>query len=159
MRGLTHIAGGVVGGLILSSAYSSTPVQAAVITGCSAVAALIPDIDICTSKLGSKAAPASFLIQLFIGHRTIFHSPLLYCILFGTLMYYFPGKTLFILAGAIGTASHLILDMANPAGIPLFWPLAKTYRFANAKSGGLIDWITGIVLTMIAGLLVYRTYF
>lgn len=159
MRGLTHMAGGVVGGLILSSACSAPPVQAAVITGCSAAAALIPDIDICTSKLGSKAAPASFLIQLFIGHRTVFHSPLLYCILFGSLAYFFPEKFLFILAGVTGTATHLILDMANPAGIPLFWPIPKTYRFACAKSGGFVDWLTGVILILIAGLLVYRTYF
>lgn len=150
MKGLTHIAGAAAAGMILASAADLTVSETISVTTCTMVASLLPDVDICTSKAGHMVAPASFIIQLFIGHRTMFHAPLLYAALFGFLFYRFPEQQLLLLAGAIGIASHVALDLLNPAGIPLLWPIRKTFRLASIRSGGLID-------RVISGLLILAT--
>jgi len=154
MKGLTHIAGAAAAGLTYATAAHLSIPNAIIVTAGSMVATLIPDIDICTSKLGRRIAPASLAIQIFIGHRTMFHAPLLYLVTLWFLAVRFPSFHLLIVAGAIGTASHLFLDLLNPTGIPLLWPLPKRFRLASIRSGGILDWVTGSVLTA-AGLAAY----
>lgn len=158
MKGPTHIAGGAVAGLLLASSQSLTLQQALPITATVMVASLIPDIDICTSKAGRMIPPASILIQLFIGHRTLFHSPLLYLAIYAAAISTYPGAATYIHAAAIGIISHLLLDMMNPAGVPLLWPIGKRFHIASFRSGGLFDWLLCGVLYLIAGYLFVRLY-
>ena len=159
MQGMTHLAGGAVCGLLISSLTHASPAQTIAMTCCSTASALIPDIDICTSKLGRKIGPASFLIQLFIGHRTLFHAPLPYIALLGILSHYFPQNNFMWLAAAAGIFSHLLLDMGNPSGIPLLWPAQRRFSFASVQTRGLVDWLIGLSLTFIAAFFRYRNHF
>lgn len=156
MKGATHIAGGAVAGLALTAVLDLNATQAITATACTMVGSLLPDIDICTSKAGRTIAPASFLIQLFIGHRTLFHAPLLYILLYAAAAKLFPEHIFVAGAALIGVASHLLLDMLNPAGVPLLWPVPKKIHVARFQSGGIFDWLLCGILTVWAGILLYR---
>lgn len=149
MRGKTHIAAGAAIGLFISSSLTLSVSDTLAVTTCTAACALLPDIDNATSKLGRLFAPASILIQLFFGHRTLFHAPLLYLVLSFVIAQAYPSQQLLILSCAAGITSHLILDMLNPAGIPLFWPIRRRIHLAPFHSGGLVDRLLGTVLWLI----------
>lgn len=149
MRGKTHVAAGTAIGLFISSQCNLSLPDTLAVTACAATGSLIPDIDNVTSKLGRLCAPASLLIQLFIGHRTVFHAPVLYLTLSYVITRLYPSQLMPILACMAGIASHLILDLFNPAGIPLFWPLNKRIHLAPFHSGGLFDRLLGAALSVI----------
>lgn len=158
MTGNTHIAAGAVTGLFISSYLHLPILETVIVTSISAFTSLIPDIDNATSKLGRKNKLASFLIQLFIGHRTFFHAPLLYLGLVFMIARIDPSGLL-ALAFGLGTGTHLFLDLMNPLGIPLLWPFSKRYHIANFRSGGAADFVLGIALWILAATLVYLRIF
>lgn len=149
MTGKTHLAAGTAIGLLISSQLDLSLSDTLAVTVCAAAGSLIPDIDNATSKLGRRFAPASILIQLFIGHRTLFHAPLLYLILAFVIAQTYPAQQLLLFSCAAGIISHLFLDMCNPAGIPLFWPIHKRIHLAPFHSGGLVDKILGTGLWLL----------
>jgi inner membrane protein len=155
MKGVTHIATGAVSGILLAELLSVTAMEALPITAATIVGGLLPDIDICTSKLGKVIAPASFVIQHTIGHRTIFHGLFLYLAAFVTLTLSIPGGWEWWLAGLIGVVTHLLLDILNPAGVPLFWPWPRRFSLRLCKSGGLIDWLLAGILSILAASLAF----
>lgn len=72
----------------------------------------------------------SFLtLLLVIGqHRTFFHSILIMLPLW-PLMEYFKLDSEYIALGMINYLNHLVLDMFNPQGVMLFYPISKkVYR-------------------------------
>lgn len=144
MKGTTHIAAGIVAGMLLTKSMpAENPLI--ILTG-TIVGSLLPDIDICASKLGRRAKAVSSTIQTLVGHRTVFHGPLLYLIA-GLMLYHaYPGLWLWILTASTGIALHLFLDAANPAGIPVFWPLPTTYSYASISSGGVLDRLLAVGL-------------
>ncbi len=153
MTGTTHIIGGVLTGLIYASAVPEA--NPMLLAGASAVGSLIPDIDICTSKLGRKILPASFLIQLFIGHRTLFHAPLLYAGLWLLLSNSFPQFQTIITALTIGIASHLFLDCLNPAGIPILYPIHKRFHLMRIHTRGLTEKVLALGMVMFLGYYIF----
>lgn len=157
MKAATHLAAGVSAGILLSSYLNYSDIPSALpIIAAAGLGSLLPDIDICTSKLGSKAKPVSFMIQLFIGHRTLFHGALLYMVAGIFLFCGFPDYSNLWLGGLLGVATHLVLDMLNPAGVPLLWPLPVRFSLKLGKSGGLLDWILSIVFTATAIILAWN---
>ena len=88
---------------------------------------------------GSILPDADFLVDWLLGteiHRTITHS-LIFPLLGFLFVYLFTGffspcffsaarpsakREAYSLAFAIGLASHLLLDLCLPPGVPLFWP-------------------------------------
>lgn len=153
MKGATHISAGIAVGVAICSAQSLPILQAIPVTGAAALGALVPDIDIGTSKIGHLVQPASFLIQLLFGHRGLFHYPVLYLIIYGLLMLLAPQYALYINAGILGVASHLFLDTLTERGIP-FWPLTKRLRIAKFHSGGIVDYLIQMILNAFTLLLV-----
>lgn len=148
MKGVTHLSAGVITGAAISVCCNlSTSDTLIVLTG-SAIGSLIPDIDICTSKMGRLMPPASFLIQTFIGHRTLFHAPLPYIVLLSLCWLRIPSLGLWFAAAGVGILTHLLLDMLNPSGVPLLWPSAKRFSLATLQSGGLVDKILSLVLSI-----------
>jgi len=148
MRGDTHAIGGVGTGLVYAAAAKlSLPLTLATV-GIATVGALFPDIDIRTSKAGSKIKPLSTLIHKLFGHRTLFHSPLLYLILSISLQHALPQFGVCWTAFFLGVMSHLLLDMLNPKGIPLLYPYPKKYRLARMKCGGKEEKIIRAMLTL-----------
>ena len=131
MQGLTHAA---VGAAVAMQVTDSIP-----LTGVIVIGSLLPDIDKGNSLLG-RYNPLSFVIP----HRTITH-----CLLFLRLGY------LISLYLSIGILTHYILDMLNPDGIPLFWPVPFDMHIpviGRLTSGGTVDWI---ILISTVGYMVY----
>lgn len=148
MTGATHILGGIAAGVIGSSMMGLEGVSAVSFICTAIVGSLFPDIDLCTSKVGAKAKPVSFFISRTFGHRTLFHSPLLYAVIYLLLSHYFPGSYSWIFAFTLGAASHLLLDMCNFKGIPLLYPYSKHYHIASIKTGGRGETIFSVTLSM-----------
>lgn len=131
MLGITHAAVGAAVGL---SVTDSLP-----LTGLTVLGALLPDIDKGTSILG-RYNPTSFLIP----HRTVTHS------LIFIILCYVISPVL-----AIGVLTHYILDMLNPAGIQLLFPIPIRIHFpiiGNFDSGGAAD---HLILIGTVGYLLY----
>ena len=93
--------------------------------------AMFPDIDSPTSKIRRgirktiKGNPQTD--KRVINHRRAPHMPLFWAVIFGLIFYFIhePHITTFFIGMTIGVASHLLIDMLNPAGIPLFGPISK----------------------------------
>ncbi|GAB6098169.1 hypothetical protein JCM16358_00480 [Halanaerocella petrolearia] len=97
------------------------------------IGALIPDIDHANSKAGKKLWFISKPLKLFgIKHRGVTHS-LLGMILFGLLTKQLIDLNwidLIVWLGLIiGYFSHLIADMFNKQGVPLFYPNQQRFKF------------------------------
>lgn len=142
MTGKTHIAAGAVVGLAAAwlmqqRGLNISSAEAYFVGGMGALGGLIPDIDIPTSKLGSKLKPLSSVIKVVFGHRSITHAPVVYIAL--GLLFYKLG-TWCGLVFCIGALSHLLLDALNKKGIPLLYPLSKKhFRIAKLSSKGIAD--------------------
>lgn len=103
------------------------------------VGSLLPDIDHPTSTFSKKFFLLSLpyrLLQLifgsfkatkdFVGHRGITHS-LLFALIFVVPVFFIENMwiILALISIAIGIVSHLLMDMLNPTGVPLFLPFVK----------------------------------
>lgn len=138
MTGKTHVlAGTAIGcGLLLQSGLVS-PLHSGLTFVCAAVGSLFPDIDQRTSKAGSAAPVASWLIQHTFGHRTLFHSPLLYLTAYTAVCMLWPQYRYYAFAFVLAAASHLLLDMLNSKGVPLLYPWRRRFHFTSFALGGL----------------------
>ena len=164
MNKTTHILGGVT--LALGTAIKiELPEYSVVSLGCLAAAAsfgaLIPDIDKRKTTISSKHPFVSFFIRLFTTHRGFTHSLLALVLIAGTLYFINPHITLIMLSVAHyapftrvfirdnihlltwinygimnGYFSHIVLDMLNPDGVPLFFPLSNHFSICKIKTGG-----------------------
>jgi inner membrane protein len=120
MRAPTHatfgllftIAAGSVLGVILTPA----------VAGFAVLGALLPDVDTPTSPIGRLCRPLAGWLERRVGHRTLTHS------LLGLALASLPVLPLarvdwqWPLAFAAGYLSHLLVDAANPPGVPLVYP-------------------------------------
>jgi membrane-bound metal-dependent hydrolase YbcI (DUF457 family) len=132
MRAPTHatfgfvftIAAGTVLGLAL------TPAVAA----CVLLGALLPDIDTPTSWIGRCCRPLAGWLERRVGHRTLTHS------LLGLALVTLPALSLawidphWPLAFVLGYLSHLLVDAANPPGVPLLYPSPVRAVFPGRES-------------------------
>lgn len=147
MQWKTHIWGGAVAGGVILTAYinkdfslGSEPLYLApAILGMSVLGGLFPDIDLETSKVGQHAKTMSFIINRFFGHRTIFHAPLLYILVYMLLKEHLQHFHILLLAFTAGALSHIVLDMLNAKGIPLLYPAKGNYHVAKVKNGGKVE--------------------
>lgn len=153
MTGSTHIAVGLTVGIGISILMASPLPAALAITTAVTAGSLLPDIDTASSKLGRKIAPVSWIIRIFIGHRQMFHSLTFWAAICGILLFILPNATQLIWAGAAGVFSHLLLDMLNPSGVPLLWPLPKRFVIANLQCCGVVDYLLTIAFAIITAVL------
>ena len=107
------------------------------------IASALPDIDCYKSKAGKKIKPLSFLINIFLGHRGIFHSPFL-LILISLLIMLVSHEI--AAAFFIGYISHLVLDSLTPKGIMFFYPFSKKKIKGFIRTGSLWENIFFILL-------------
>lgn len=146
----THMAAAALTTYVINS--GTAPETALLTCAAAAGCSLLPDIDIGTSKIACLCRPAAYTIQFVCGHRGVFHSPLLWSILFFLLSSRFPQYQIWILSAACGVGSHLLLDILNPAGIPVLWPMRKKFAIGIFRTGGLLDILLGLFLW---GVLIY----
>ena len=141
MRGITHFLAGAAAGLYYCNTLPETDVKTlGIVAGVSAAAALLPDIDIRGSKASNNVGnDLVSVVRLFTAHRGFFHSPLCW-----------PQYLTFIIAGLIGSLSHVVLDMFNKKGVPPFFPYPKKVSIMDIKSGGGVDAMLSAVFLVLA---------
>jgi inner membrane protein len=110
----------------------------------------IPDIDVHKSKFGSKVKPLSWLINLFFGHRGLFHSFILAIALYFVFSSF--GSNTLGAAALLGYSSHLVLDSLTRQGIMPLTPISRFRLRGLIKTGDVVDWglfFVFIVLTIL----------
>lgn len=116
------------------------------------IGGLFPDIDWHTSKVGATVKPISRIINTLFGHRTLFHSPILYILIYIAFTHNCPTYYWLILPFVIGAGVHLFLDMFNRKGISLFYPHSKRYHFMSLKNNGVGEWAIRTALFLLTGI-------
>ena len=168
MKGTTHLASGLAGSVYFAPAivdYAgsigvSAPYSSLLIVCGMLIGSLLPDIDTPKSKIGRKVPVTSHLLGFFIGHRTLFHSlavPVFLSILtfwvkrMGSVSL-FP--VLFLVGSVtLGYILHIILDSFTKEGVPLLYPFSDhCFGFKLVREGGVIDYLLGFVLFVLAAL-------
>ncbi len=136
----THILAGVV-----LASYLKLPVIPA------ALGSIFPDLDL------SKGLPFPPKRTLFNAHRGITHHPILVLLLFilSIAIKDLLNRTagVFLLSFTVGYASHLILDLLTPLGIPYktgYYPRLSLKIFKTGKIGELF------VILLLLSALIYQ---
>jgi len=127
------MAAGLCTGLALSAACSAPPLTAVAITSEALVGSLFPDIDHKDSFISRKLKPVGWIARLFFGHRTFFHSLVVYAAFFASLWVWKPTAAMIFLPSLAGIASHIFLDALNPRGVPLLFK--PRIHLANIYTG------------------------
>jgi len=110
------------------------------------IASVLPDIDSYKSKIGKKVKPLSFLINIFLGHRGIFHSVFLLILI--SLLIMLASYEITI-AFFVGYLSHLILDSLTPEGVMFFYPFSKKKTKGFIRTGSLWENIFFFILIIL----------
>lgn len=146
MTGSTHIAAGLAVGCGLCAIVQPSPALTVTAVFAAAISSLLPDVDTASSKIGCRIAPLAWLLRILFGHRQFFHS--LFCwIAVSGAVWLFSGRPIIALSLFLGSTSHLLLDMLNPSGVQLLWPLPQKVVLAHLRCGGLIDRLLTLLFT------------
>ena len=146
MTGSTHIAAGLAVGCGLCVIIQPSPVLAVVTVPIAAISSLLPDIDTASSKVGCRISLLAWLLKVLFGHRQLFHS--LTCwVAVSAAAWFFGAHPIIVFAILCGSLSHLLLDMLNPSGVQLLWPLPQRIALAHLRCGGLLDRILTLLFT------------
>lgn len=139
------------------------PLSTAVALPIALLGGLLPDVDHPSSKLGQWLPGLSHLTRATLGHRGPTHS-LLFLILMGVggeaVRRSLNPMTAPLLGAVVpallvGVLSHFAADLANPQGVPLWWPRKARVRWPllRWKSGSwverLISWGTVGIATVL----------
>lgn len=77
------------------------------------------------------------------------HAPALYLVVSAVLYYAFSADAFLRvgIAGVLaGELSHIFLDLLNPSGVPLFWPLTRRrISLLPLQTGGWMDRVLGVL--------------
>ena len=125
----THVVAGTAAGLLVGGLLNQSPevvLTQAVIAGASS---LLIDIDSTKSKIGRRVPIIPSLLQATAKHRGLVHS--FVGVVFFTGLAYLLGNALSYplwLPVMIGCLSHLAVDILNPMGCPLFWPISTKIK-------------------------------
>lgn len=131
----THFIGGAIAGTLAVGAPELS-IAAATIGG---VAALLPDIDTPYSKVGNAIPIFPRLLNFFLGHRGVLHSPI------GVTMFFLPLLSLLqlqplVIAAMAGVMSHIMLDCLSDSGCPILFPIKrKHYGIPLVRTGSIIE--------------------
>ncbi len=155
MNGTTHLLAGITAGVALSY-QQQLPLSLTALCCCAGgLGGLLPDLDHKNSTIAHKAWASGNMVAHLTTHRGFLHTPVfavgLLLVLQPVLQEIFhqsiPPEPL--LALLFGMLSHLLLDMLNPAGIPLFYPLSrKRFHLLRLRSHGKSNWVFGFFCAM-----------
>ena len=118
------------------------------------LASSFPDIDSDKSKIGRRFPIFSKLINLFFGHRGIFHSifpPLILLFTFWYFDLFYIGLAIFI-----GYLTHLIADSITLEGINFLYPFSSFRIKGLIRTGSLIESLLFFILLGFDILISYR---
>lgn len=130
MKGTTHLAAGIVVGLVVAQVQGMPLGETALTAGVAGIAALVPD------WLQVNMPGLNKTIRGACGHRGLSHWGLAALAVYLVALGIVPSLALPLAAGWL---SHLVLDAFNAPGVPLFWPLPWRLHLASIRSGGHLD--------------------
>ena len=107
----------------------------------------LPDIDTSSSKLGSKIWPLSKLIEIFLGHRGIFHSIWLIILIPG-IVYLYIGK-IYGIAMFIGYFSHVLMDGFTKKGVNFLNPFLELRLRGFLETGSFLEKMILVVIVLL----------
>ncbi len=121
-------------------------------TAIAGLGALLPDIDHPQSAVGRRIPFLSVPLTKVFGHRGVTHSLLaVTAVVFALRQWsgYEPG---IIAPLCIGYLSHLGGDMLTPSGVPLLWPVRRTFSLNIFRTGSPVETavVAGITAVMLA---------
>lgn len=116
--------------------------------------AVLVDIDSSRSGLGRKARPLSWFLELFFGHRGVFHSLTAAAILF-LVAIYLVTFSFYAFAPVLGYLSHIFLDAFTLSGVPFLKPFSDKRLSGPVATGGIAEWV---ILAVILALNVYLLF-
>lgn len=114
--------------------------------------AMLPDIDSPSSKIRriirKTLTGNPHTDKQIINHRRAPHMPIIWAAIFALLFNFVhnPYATTFLIGMAVGVASHLAIDLLNPAGIPLLGPFTRKKVhlmkiYANSTGETIFAWL------------------
>ncbi len=124
------------------------------------IGGIFPDIDSEGSYIGRLTVPLSTVVSK-IGkatgktkskHRGILHDPLVYLIGLVIAYLYVPS----LVGCLVGCLSHLLLDIFNPAGVPLLFGIKRlsVAKIASGSKGSIIFTWVSVFIVLSVGLLI-----
>lgn len=172
MNGRTHLMLGLAAGVAVAATVpeytglvfpGSDHVVRAGLIFIAGVASLLPDIDHPKSLLSGYAIGIGGAVRMLASHRTWTHSLLFMAVIVG-ITFWASGQgswTAPALAALIGMSSHILADMATPAGVPILLPLSRrSFRIAPFRVLTMTSWLLESVATVgamvVIGLFVMR---
>ena len=143
MLAKTHLIGGAGAAAIYLTAVSNGDfcapdlnfIQMAASVPLCLLGSVFPDIDIKGSFFEKATGTLICSTGKIYGHRTFFHSLLLMIMLLSIGNTYFPTHIWVVIPINIGIWSHINLDMMNPAGVVLFWPIPIRISIMKIETG------------------------
>jgi len=158
----THINGGILIGLYVSSQMINAPIASTgVLLVGTFVGSILPDIDHKNSYIGQKAKLISKTINKLAGHRQLFHAPLMYLLLYSISLGMIKDKLLVVGVKGLflGILSHLVLDSFTIGGLPWFYPFSKKrFSLSNMKTNGRLEDVLCGILTCINVVILLDTF-
>lgn len=142
MTGKTHLACGAMASA--GAAILLRPIEGSLILALAAgiAGSAFPDIDHPNSIISKKLKMGGKIIPFFFSHRGIFHTPFLYAMIGLLLLLFHPSASIqtYLTFFMIGAGSHILLDLLNPGGIPVFYPITKKkHSLLHIPSSGIAD--------------------
>lgn len=112
------------------------------------IGSLLPDLDHPNSWISRNTFILYYPFHK-LGHRKATHSLLAVILLLIVLSLFF-GINNIVLGIVLGYLSHLILDMFNPLGVPLLYPLIKDkYKIGKIRTGESGEYIVVVLLIIL----------
>jgi inner membrane protein len=139
MKSITHIPFGLLAAEFACSSFEYEMDGAAL--ALAAIGSLLPDIDHPRSAVGHLFYFTGLpqFIERRLGHRTVTHSwVFLLACLFLFVPIWIGWGLLYYLAAWFGVLSHILIDMANIPGVPLFWPHRARWVFPASEDYRII---------------------
>ena len=143
MMARTHVVFGLA--LCLAAGRLGVVPVDALTLGAAGIGSLLPDLDHPKSTFGRKVPFVSVPFAAIAGHRGFTHSLIGVGLCVAGLLSVVGGLAAppwagALEAGILGYLSHLLIDMGNPAGVPLLFPSRRRFRFPlTCRPGGLLE--------------------
>ena len=131
MKGSTHLAGGILAGLMLHNAMGGPTIYAGVAVA--GLAALAPD------WIQVNIPGANQVARGIMGHRGLSHWVLTALLIGMGVRFISPSLAAYAMAGWL---SHIALDILS-GGVPALWPWPGRITLANIKTGSNMDSLVG----------------
>lgn len=155
MTALTHVTFGLLTSEFACSSFEFEMDGPALAVA--AIGSLLPDIDHPRSTMGLLFYPTGIpkFLEQKLGHRTVTHS-WIFLVAAAVLLLplaFFCGA-LYYLSAWFGILSHILIDMANVPGVPLFWPHRARWVFPAGEkyrinAGSVAEWVLCGVLILV----------